>query len=61
MAKMFQFISESKAELKKVVWPKKDYVMKSTMVVIVVVVITSLFLFGVDLVVQGFLKLFWKV
>ena len=50
MAKVVQFIKESKAELKKVVWPSKEDVLSSIKVVIistiVVAVVLGLFDFG---------------
>jgi preprotein translocase subunit SecE len=60
MKKIFQFFTESKAELKKVVWPKKDEVIKSTGVVVVVVIFISLFLFVADQGIEAFMNIFWK-
>ncbi len=47
-AKVKQFLSESKAELKKVTWPTRKQAIASTAVVIVVVAIISIFLSLVD-------------
>lgn len=55
MAKVFQFFRESKAELKKVVWPTKDDVISSIKVVIVSTVIIALVLGLFD---YGFTELF---
>jgi len=44
-----QFLREAKAELKKVTWPSKKQTIGSTVVVIILVVIISLFLGVVDL------------
>ncbi len=44
MAKVFQFFKESKAELKKVVWPTKDDVFSSIKVVIISTVIIAVLL-----------------
>ena len=55
MAKVFQFIKESKAELKKVVWPTKDDVISSIKVVLVSTVIVAVILGALDL---GFTQLF---
>jgi preprotein translocase subunit SecE len=44
-----QFLREVKIELKKVTWPTRKQTMGSTLVVIVLVVIISLFLGLVDL------------
>lgn len=55
MAKVFQFFRESKAELKKVVWPTKDDVISSIKVVIVSTIIIALILGLFD---YGFTELF---
>lgn len=55
MAKVIQFFKESRAELKKVVWPTKDDVISSIKVVIISTVIVALVLGLLDL---GFTQLF---
>ncbi|MBC6712807.1 preprotein translocase subunit SecE [Treponema sp. Marseille-Q3903] len=55
MAKVVQFIKESRAELKKVVWPTKEDVISSIKVVIVSTIVVALVLGLLDL---GFTKLF---
>ena len=55
MAKVIQFFKESRAELKKVVWPTKDDVISSIKVVIISTVIVALVLGLLDL---GFTELF---
>ena len=55
MAKVFQFFKESKAELKKVVWPTKDDVLSSIKVVLISTIVTALILGALDL---GFTQLF---
>ena len=55
MAKVVQFIKESKAELKKVVWPTKEDVFSSIKVVIISTVIIAVILGALDL---GFSELF---
>ena len=55
MAKVFQFLKESKAELKKVVWPTKDDVISSIKVVLISTVIIAVILGALDL---GFTQLF---
>ena len=55
MAKVFQFFKESRAELKKVVWPTKDDVISSIKVVIISTVSVALVLGLLDL---GFTQLF---
>ena len=55
MAKVFQFFKESRAELKKVVWPTKDDVISSIKVVLISTVIVAVILGALDL---GFTQLF---
>ncbi len=43
-----QFFGESRAELRKVVWPTREETMQTTMVVAVMVVVLSLVLWGMD-------------
>jgi len=45
---MLKFLKESREELRKVVWPSKEEVLNSTLVVLSAVVLISLFLFSVD-------------
>ena len=44
MAKVVQFIKESKAELKKVVWPSKEDVISSIKVVIISTIVVAVVL-----------------
>jgi preprotein translocase subunit SecE len=46
--KLFDFVRESRDELKKVTWPEKEEVSNFTMVVIVSLIIVSVFLAVVD-------------
>ena len=46
------FLSESRFELRKVVWPTRQEAVRTTWVVIVVVIILSLLLGGFDFVIQ---------
>ena len=55
MAKIFQFFKESRAELKKVVWPTKADVLSSIKVVIISTIIVAILLGLLDL---GFSQLF---
>lgn len=48
MSGFVDFLKESRAELKKVVWPNREEVVNSTFVVLGAVVVISLFLFFVD-------------
>ena len=55
MAKVIQFFKESRAELKKVVWPTKDDVISSIKVVIISTILVAVILGLLDL---GFSELF---
>ena len=55
MAKVIQFFKESRAELKKVVWPTKDDVISSIKVVIISTIVVAVLLGLLDL---GFSELF---
>ena len=55
MAKIFQFFKESRAELKKVVWPTKADVLSSIKVVIISTFVVAVILGLLDL---GFSELF---
>ena len=50
---MLKFLKESREELRKVVWPGRDEVFSSTVVVLVSTIIVSIFLFSVDHVFEG--------
>ena len=57
--KLVQFIKESYAELKKVVWPGKDDVIASVKVVIVSTIIVALLLGLIDFILsRGMLAIF---
>lgn len=45
---MLKFLKESREELRKVVWPGREEVLNSAMVVLAAVILISLFLFGID-------------
>ena len=55
--KMFEFIRESREELKKVAWPEKDEVSNFTIVVIVTLIFVSVFLGFVDFVLNKIIGL----
>lgn len=48
MGKMGKFFKDVNAEIRKVVYPKKDELIGSTWVVIITVIITALYLGAVD-------------
>jgi len=45
---LWHFAGASKAEVRKVVWPTRQETIQTTLVIMVVVLITSIFLWGVD-------------
>ncbi|MCK4232869.1 preprotein translocase subunit SecE [candidate division WOR-3 bacterium] len=57
MAKIIQFLKEVKIELIKVSWPKKDELIGSTAVVLILSIILSLFIGIVDYVIRNVLFL----
>ena len=53
--KIRTFFKETRAEVKKVVWPERRYVAVATMIILVLVVLTGLYVMLIDF---GFSKLF---
>ena len=53
-----EFLSETRFELRKVVWPTRQEAMRMTWVVIIAVIIIALVLAGFDTVIQWLLRLF---
>ena len=58
--KALQFLREVKVELKKVTWPSRKQALGSTLVVIILVVIISLFLGIVDISLSSLIRLIFK-
>ena len=56
-SKPIRFVKEALAELKKVVWPTKEQVVRLTLVVIVVSVIAGLLMGGLDFIFTKLLAL----
>ena len=52
-----EFFANVKAELKKVTWPAKKETYASTMIVIVLVLISAVFLGGVDMILSRLIRL----
>ena len=48
LEKVNKYLKETMAELRKMTWPTKDEIIGSTIVTVVVCLIVSLFIFGVD-------------
>ena len=55
-----EFMRQVQAEARKVVWPTRQETMRTTWVVMVVVVVVSLILGGFDMVIQWFTKMLWN-
>ncbi|WP_123771574.1 preprotein translocase subunit SecE [Vulcaniibacterium tengchongense] len=51
-----EFLSESRFELRKVVWPTRQEALRTTWVVMIAVAVLSLLLAGFDLVIQAAVK-----
>ena len=58
---MLKFLKESKEELMKVVWPGRDEVFTSTIVVLAAVIVISLFLYGIDNIFEKLFNLFIRL
>jgi preprotein translocase subunit SecE len=56
MDKAMQFVSQAKAELKKVTWPTRQQTLASTGVVMVVVAITAVYLGIIDFILAKLVK-----
>lgn len=54
------FIKSMKSELKKVIWPTKEQLIKNTMMVVVLVLIVSAVVLGIDLVLEFADKHLWN-
>jgi preprotein translocase subunit SecE len=52
-----EFLSESRFELRKVVWPTRQEALRTTWIVILMVIVISLILAGFDVVIQWAVKL----
>jgi len=48
MKRLWQFLKESRAELRKVSWPTWEDINRSTIVVLVTVIVATLFIFFSD-------------
>ncbi len=55
-AKTLEFLSESRFELRKVVWPSRQEATRTMWVVIAVVIVISLMLAGMDVIIQAAVK-----
>jgi len=57
IAKTNEFLADVKAELKKVTWPTRKDTYASSLVVIVLVLVSAVFLGGVDLVLSRLVRM----
>ncbi|PJK08917.1 preprotein translocase subunit SecE [Lysobacteraceae bacterium NML120232] len=58
--KLREFFYETRFELRKVVWPTRQETMRTTWIVMIVVVFISLLLGGFDLVISQLTKFLWR-
>ena len=61
MSNLILFLKECKSEFDKVIWPDKEQVFKSTLVVLYTVLFFSIFLFLADLTFVKLLTWFWNL
>jgi len=54
-------IKDTKAELKKVVWPTKKQVIRNTLIVVILVIVVSAIVLGIDLVLELGDKKLWEI
>ena len=48
-SKLMKYLRSTKSEMKKIVWPTFDQVVKNTFIVLVVVIVVALIIAGLDL------------
>ncbi len=54
------FVKSMKGELKKVIWPTKEQLIKNTMMVVGLVIVVSAVVLGIDLVLKFFDEKLWN-
>lgn len=54
-----QFIEDVRVEMKKVIWPERDQLINSTVVVIVVSIIFTLFIFFADTIISKVINILY--
>ncbi len=57
IGKTNEFLANVKAELKKVTWPAKNETYSSTIIVIVLVLLSAVYLGGVDMILSRLIRL----
>lgn len=60
MNKITQYVNDVQQELSKVSWPTREELIETTMVVMVICAICSVFVFGVDVILSKLLGLIFK-
>jgi len=58
--KIKQYLAETRAEIKKVTWPTRDELKESTRVVIIATIVITIFIGGVDLVLNRIMRLIFQ-
>lgn len=58
--KILNYLKETQAELKKVVWPDRRYIMTATLIILVLVIVTAFFVMFVDYAFAGIFKVLLK-
>ena len=54
-----QFVEDVRVEMKKVIWPERDQLINSTVVVIVVSIIFTLFIFFADTIISKIINILY--
>jgi preprotein translocase subunit SecE len=54
-----QFIEDVRVEMKKVVWPERDQLINSTVVVIIISVLFTLFIFFADTIISRIVNILY--
>jgi len=57
--KIQQFVEDVKIEMAKVAWPTRQELMNSTMIVVVVSILFTVFIFASDIVISKVVQLFY--
>ena len=60
MNKITQYVSEVQQELSKVSWPRREELIETTWVVLVICAICSLFVFGTDVLLSRLVELVFR-
>ncbi len=58
--KIKQYLAETRAEVKKVTWPTREELKDSTRVVILATVVITIFIGGVDLILNRVMRLIFQ-